>query len=129
MDQIILKGLRVNTHHGMTHQEKSIGQELEIDVILDCDLSKPGASDNPEDTISRKELVKLISDCLSEGSDNLMEYVAQETANTILHQYPQATKVEIELKQAQAPIYADYDYLSVRILRTKRIKIALGCFF
>lgn len=122
MDQIILKGLRVNTHHGMTHQEKSIGQELEIDVILDCDLSKPGASDNPEDTISRKELVKLISDCLSEGSDNLMEYVAQETANTILHQYPQATKVEIELKQAQAPIYADYDYLSVRILRTRESK-------
>ena len=78
MDQIILKGLRVNTHHGMTHQEKSIGQELEIDVILDCDLSKPGASDNPEDTISRKELVKLISDCLSEGSDNLMEYVAKK---------------------------------------------------
>ena len=121
MDQIILKGLRVNTHHGMTHQEKSIGQELEIDVILDCDLSKPGASDNPEDTISRKELVKLISDCLSEGSDNLMEYVAQETANTILHQYPQAMKVEIELKQAQAPIYADYDYL-VRILRTRESK-------
>ena len=122
MDQIILKGLRVNTHHGMTHQEKSIGQELEIDVILDCDLSKPCASDNPEDTISRKELVKLISDCLSEGSDNLMEYVAQETVNAILHQYPQATKVEIELKQAQAPIYADYDYLSVRILRTRESK-------
>ncbi|MCI9576324.1 MAG: dihydroneopterin aldolase [Clostridiales bacterium] len=117
MDQIILKGLRVHTHHGITSQEKSMGQELEIDVTLDCDLSKPCVNDNPEDTISRKDLVKLVSDCLSEGSDNLMEYVAQETANAILRRYPQVVKVEIELKQAQAPIYADYDYLSVHIIR------------
>ena len=46
-----------------------------------------------------------------------MEYVAQETANAILRRYPQVVKVEIELKQAQAPIYADYDYLSVHIIR------------
>ena len=122
MDQILICGLRVHTRHGLTAQEKSIGQELEIDLVLDCELSRPCQSDCPEDAISRRDLIALLTACLSEGSCNLMERVAQNAADAVLEQYPQVERVEVLLKQEQAPIYADYDCLAVRIRRGRKEK-------
>ena len=117
MDQIIVKGLRVRGRHGMTAQEQTFGQEFEVDVVMDCDLQKPCASDAAEDAIDRAELVRLISRVIDGDHCDLAEHLAQRIADRILETYSGVTRVEILLQQPQVPIAGDFDYLGVKIIR------------
>ena len=117
MDQIIVKGLRVRGRHGLTDQEQTFGQEFEVDVVLDCDLQKPCASDDPADALDRTELVRLISRVIDGEHCDLAEHLAQRIADRLLETYPNVTRAEVLLQQPQVPIAGDFDYLGVKIVR------------
>ena len=45
MDRIFLSGIRVFGFHGLTDEERSVGQVLEVDVELRMDLRHAGRTD------------------------------------------------------------------------------------
>lgn len=120
MDQITIKGLRVRGRHGTTTQEITFGQEFEVDVILGCDLTKSCQSDQEEDTIDRREVVQTITHIIERGEHyNIADALAERIAQKILIEHPAVECVEVDLKQLQPPIAGDFDYLGVKIFRTR----------
>lgn len=117
MDQIIIKGLRVRGRHGTTMQEMTFGQEFELDIIMDCNLSKPCETDEVEDTIDRRELVQLITHVIEGDHCNTPEYLAEQIAKKVLDYNSGIEKVELTLQQPQAPVVGDFEYLAIKIVR------------
>ena len=119
MDQIQIQGLRVHARHGLTPEEKAFAQEWEVDLIMDCDLRRPGSSDHPEDTLDRRELIEDVEALLKENCWNLAETIAEEIARMVLREYPLVQRAEVQVKQTQCPIPADFDFVGVRIVRER----------
>lgn len=119
MDKIIIKGLEIFAYHGVNPEEKVDGQPFVLDITLDVDLSKPCQTDNVDDTVSYAKVVKLARAVMQQQSDDLIERAAQRVADAILEQFAKAIQVDITLKKPKAPIKAEFDYVAVRLLRTR----------
>ena len=120
MDKIIIKNLKIYAYHGVNEEEKQNGQIFLIDVKLKfASLSKPGFSDNLNDTVSYSKVIKTISKVVTEKSYDLLETVAEKVATTIFNEYPLVEKICVCMKKPMAPIKASFDYVGVKINRCR----------
>lgn len=118
MDKIHIRGLRVYAYHGVKETEKEKGQPFELDVTLEVDLHKPGATDDLNDTVNYSKVAKrIIAVMLSEKND-LIERAATRVAEAVLQEFP-VEAVTVLLKKPRAPIAADFDTVAVEITRRR----------
>lgn len=121
MDKILIRGLRVFSYHGVNPEEKEKGQPFVLDITVNADLSRPGATDNLEDTMNYAKISKLAVATMQSEKNNLIERAATRVADAILDEFP-AQAVTVLLKKPRAPIAADFDYVAVEITRERRKK-------
>lgn len=120
MDKIIIKNLKLYAYHGVNDFEKQNGQIFLIDVKLKFkSLSKPCLSDNLNDTVSYSKIIKTVSRVVTEKSYNLLETVAEKITSSILDEYSQVQKVSVCVKKPMAPVKASFDYVGVKITRSR----------
>ncbi len=119
MDEIIIKGLKLYAYHGVNPEEKEDGQNFILDIVMSVDLSKPCMSDNIDDSVSYAKVIKTVSRVFCAGKYDLLEKASQVTADAVMNEYPQVKGVTVELKKPEAPMKADFDYVSVKIARSR----------
>ncbi|HZJ77642.1 MAG TPA: dihydroneopterin aldolase [Clostridia bacterium] len=119
MDKIIIKDLRVFAYHGVNPEEKTQGQNFEIDLTAQIDLSKPCITDFLDDTVSYAKIIKTIRRVMIEEKNDLIERAAQRVAGSILNEFSAIQSVEVTLKKPEAPIKADFNYVAVNIIRNR----------
>ncbi|MCL2513927.1 MAG: dihydroneopterin aldolase [Oscillospiraceae bacterium] len=119
MDKIIIKDLKIFAYHGVNTEEKAKGQNFEIDITTDIDLSKPCATDDINDTVSYAKIIKLASAVFTAEKYNLLEKAAEAVAEAVLSEFEAIKKVKILLKKPEAPIQADFSYAAVEIARKR----------
>ena len=119
MDSITVKNLKVFAFHGVNEFEKNDGQCFFIDIEAYLDLSVPCKSDNVDDTVSYAKIIKTASAVFTTQTDDLIERAAQRVADALLLSFPEIQKVTVEVKKPDAPVKADFDYVSVRIERSR----------
>ncbi|MBS7359959.1 MAG: dihydroneopterin aldolase [Oscillospiraceae bacterium] len=113
MGKIIVKGLRLKAYHGVNPEEKINGQMFELDITAELNFDKSTETDELSDTVSYSKIIKTVRAVFTEGSYNLIEYVAKKVAMAVMTEYPQIDKVTVLLKKPEAPISADFDYVAV----------------
>ncbi|MGN0526130.1 MAG: dihydroneopterin aldolase [Acutalibacteraceae bacterium] len=119
MGKIIVKGLRLKAYHGVNPEEKTDGQMFELDITAELNFDKSTETDELTDTVSYAKIIKTVRAVFTEGSYNLIEYVAKKVAMAIMTEYPQIDKVTVLLKKPEAPISADFDYVAVEQIVTR----------
>lgn len=120
MDKILIKNLKIYAYHGVNEEEKQNGQIFLIDVKLKFkSLSKPGYSDDLNDTVNCSKVVKTVLRVSTEKSYDLFETLAEKIAKAILDEYPLVQKVSVRVKKTMAPINASFDYVGVKITRSR----------
>ncbi len=119
MDEIIIKGLKLYAYHGVNNEEKEDGQNFILDIVMTLDLKKPCESDCIDDSVSYAKVIKTVSRVFCEKKYDLLEKASQITADAVLSEYPSVQKVTVELKKPEAPMKADFDYVSVKITRSR----------
>ena len=102
-DRIILEGMQLYGYHGANPEERALGQLYIVDLTVELDLSKPGASDRLEDTVSYPQLFRLVQEVLQGESKNLLEATAHTIACNVLDQFP-VMAVRVRLKKPRPPI-------------------------
>jgi dihydroneopterin aldolase len=80
MDQIFINDLRLECIIGVLPHERETPQPLWINVTLDCDLSRAGASDALEHTVDYKALADAITDLAVKSEFFLIERLAEAIA-------------------------------------------------
>ncbi len=121
-DRIILEGMQVYGFHGANPEERALGQPYIVDLAVELDLRKPGASDRLEDTVSYTHLYRVVQSVVSGESKNLLEATAQAIACRVLDEFP-IQAVRVVLKKPRPPIRGSViDNAAVEIYRTREKK-------
>jgi dihydroneopterin aldolase len=119
MDEIYIKGLKIFAYHGVNPEETENGQEFELDITMYADLSAARLTDNLEDTINYAAARKIISAVMTERPYKLIEHVAEVVATALLDNFDKLLKVDVTLKKPNAPMSAVFDYVAVKITKSR----------
>ncbi len=84
MDKIIIRDLSVRCIIGINEEERSIKQDVVINVVMHADLSVPGRTDSFGDALDYRAVKKRIYDMASASSYKLIEALAEKTADLCL---------------------------------------------
>lgn len=115
-DHIQLSGIEVLAKHGVLDSEKKTAQIFLVDVRAVLDLSKPGSSDELDDTIDYGALAVEIREVVGSESHSLLERVATRVAETVLSD-SRVDEVTVTVHKPNAPVDVAFDDISVSITR------------
>ena len=118
-DRIVLEGMQFYGFHGVNPEERSLGQNYVVDLAVELDLAPAGVSDSLEDTVSYSHLYRAVRDVVEGEPRELLEAVAQATADGVLARFP-VKAVQVRVKKPHPPIRGSVvDHASVEIYRVR----------
>lgn len=117
-DCIDLEGIRVFAHHGVYDEEQERGQVFLIDVHLAMDLRAPGSSDDLNDTVHYGELADAIVRRASTERWNLIERVAERTAELVLED-SRVESVQVTVHKPEVTLPTPVAAVSVTVSRDR----------
>ena len=115
-DLIQLRGLRAVGVHGVNPEEQARAQPWEVDLDIELDLSRAGATDGLEDTVDYGGVCVAVERIIIGERHLLLERLAQRIAECVLAD-PKAEAVTVEIRKVRPPVPVDLDTSGVRITR------------
>jgi dihydroneopterin aldolase len=100
---IFIEGLEVYGHHGVSSEEKVLGQRLLYDVRLTLDECEAARTDDVDDTIDYTEVLDVITEVATTQSVSLLERLAWITAETILRRFA-VDEVWVQVTKPHPPV-------------------------
>ena len=103
---------------GIDPEEKKMGQQLFVDVIVEVDSTKVSNTDNLSDTVNYVNVYNVIQKVGKSKSFSLVEFFTEELASCIL-QLPRIISVKVKVHKPHIP-YKDFQgNVSVEVERKK----------
>ncbi len=118
MDKIILSGIEVYAHGGVTAAEKEIGQRYRVGVEMSIDLTAAARNDSIADTIHYGEVYETVIAIMRERSFNLLESVTSRIAEVLLQRFA-LEQVTVRLEKLLPPIDGVVASAAVEISRSR----------
>jgi dihydroneopterin aldolase len=119
MDRITLSSMRYECRIGASEEERSFPQMLEIDLLVEADLSAAAASDALADTIDYGPLVTLVGRITEDGSYATLEGLAGTLVQGVLETAPKAAAVTARVRKLAVPMDVSMDHAEVEIRRER----------
>jgi len=102
-DWVRLTGLVFHGFHGVNDWEKRTPSRIEVDVEIKTDLSRPGRSDELDDTIDYGAVYDIVAGVVGGESRNLLERIATEIAAKVLERSP-CELVRVRVRKPHPPV-------------------------
>ena len=111
---IHLKKLRFHAFIGVGAQERLTGNDFEVDLRLQTDVSVAMKTDDVTNTVSYAEAYDEVALVKSEPC-NLVEHAAFKMAERMMKRWPQIAAVDVKLIKINPPMGADCDGAGVEL--------------
>jgi dihydroneopterin aldolase len=118
-DQIQLRDLRVDAICGVLPHERTTPQPLSIDVDVDADLGKAGATDDLADTIDYGALVAAAEHVATTLQPQLLEHLADRIAHAVLEVDDRVDAATVTVRKLEPPVPQRLDTSGVRVTRRR----------
>ena len=119
MDKIILNGMEFYGFHGLYPEEKTKGQKFQVDLTLELSLSKAGLEDCIDSTVNYSDVFYSVKEIMEGPSKNLLEFVVEEIAATVLNQFA-VQRVTVSIRKPNVVIEGgNLKYAGVTIQRER----------
>ncbi len=118
MDIIRLNNMIFYAHHGYYQAERELGQKFEVDLEMECDLSRAIKTDNLQDTINFETVYHRVQEIFNSYKFTLLESVADKIAKSILEQFP-VHAVRLRVRKPQVPLHGFLDNVEIEIVRRR----------
>ena len=112
MGRIYLKNIRLYAFHGCMDEEKKIGSDYLVNLVIDSDLNMSSQSDNLKDTVDYVSLHAIVKEEMSIRS-KLLEKVADRILKRILKDHRQVILVKVKVAKINPPIGGNVDEVAV----------------
>lgn len=123
-DRIILSGVELYAHGGVSDAEKTIGQRYRVDVELHADLERAARSDDLRDTVSYAEVHDLVVGMARNRPFNLLESLAGRICDALLERYA-INGVTVRVEKLLPPIDGIVRGAAVELTRARVDRKAL----
>lgn len=111
---ITLRHLRFHALHGVAAQERLTGNDYEVSLRIQTDLSLAAETDQLSDTVNYAEAYQLISEVMAEPCQ-LLEHVAWRIGERLMCRWAEIRSIDIKLYKLNPPIGADSDGCGVEL--------------
>ncbi|MCP4632984.1 MAG: dihydroneopterin aldolase [candidate division Zixibacteria bacterium] len=118
MDRLILKNIRLYGHLGVTVEEREIGANYEIDIVISFDNRKASEGDDIGSAIDYTEIYEYVKNVFTGYSCKLIESSAENLAISILRDFIKVQEVTVKLRK-KPPFDAALDFVEIDITRTR----------
>ncbi|AKT51173.1 2-amino-4-hydroxy-6-hydroxymethyldihydropteridine diphosphokinase [Arsenicicoccus sp. oral taxon 190] len=127
-DQIRLTGLRARGRHGVLPEERVLGQEFVVDLVLHLDLQAAAATDDLAATVSYAEVAETVHALVTGEPHDLIEALAGRIGARLLADHLPLELVEVTVHKPAAPIAVPFGDVSVTVVsrRDALVVVALG---
>ena len=118
-DKILLKGLAFYGHHGVSPDEKALGQRFIVDVTMECDARAAGLSDDLADAVDYVPAYEIVKAVMEGESKDLIESVAEDITGQILETL-NVSAVRVTIKKPEVAIRGSIlSYAGLEIYRRR----------
>ena len=111
---IKLEGMRFFAYHGVSAQERKVGNDYEVSLRVDCPLEKAMASDVLADTLDYAMLYRLVADEMMRPSQ-LLEHVAGRIVRAIEATCPSVTGGALRIAKLSPPVAGEIGRAEVSV--------------
>ena len=112
-------GLSLYTHHGVTAEERKVGQRILLDVRFDAGEPDALVTDRVEDTIDYAEVCQVIALIAQAQSYRTLERLCAAIADRLLKDFD-AQAVSVKAAKPEPPIPLPVEEVSVEVWREER---------
>ncbi|MDR0543682.1 MAG: dihydroneopterin aldolase [Dysgonamonadaceae bacterium] len=106
MGWIELKEMIFHAYHGVSAQERKVGNTYTVDLKIGFDLRKAAETDHLEDTVNYASAYAVVKEEM-EIPSNLIEHVAHRIIRRIRKEFPGIETIEIRLAKRNPPFGGD----------------------
>jgi len=118
-DKIVLADLAFYGYHGVMQEENALGQRFRIDLECGVDLSKPGQTDDVEDTISYDQIFNLVNERVTLTRFKLIEALGQHLIDGLFETFPTIEWVKVRVRKPEAPIPVVVGEFAIELFRDR----------
>jgi len=127
MDEIRIEDLKIYAYHGVYAEENEKGQDFYVNAVLYTETREAGKEDALTLSTDYGEVCHFMNDFLKIHTFQLIETMAEKTAEQVLLHFPLVKEMDIEIRKPQAPIGLPFESVSVKIHRGwHKVYVALG---
>ena len=111
---VLVSGLEITGHHGVTEDERTHGCRLKIDVCAQVD-GCADESDDVGDTVDYGELAALMVEVSDSASYRTLERLAMAFCDEAFRQFPPLLAIEVKTNKLDPPVPFVVGSLGVRL--------------
>jgi len=118
VDRIVVPGIPLRAHLGVTDAERAAAQEIDVGIVLHLDVSAAGASDDITHTVDYDAVCGTVSRVVGSRPFHLIEAIAEGVARAVLHEFD-VDEVDVRVRKPGALKAWNVPFASVEIHRRR----------
>ncbi|MBA7617757.1 MAG: dihydroneopterin aldolase [Calditrichaeota bacterium] len=118
MDTIRLNNISLFAHHGVTPQERDLGQRFFVDIELATDLTAAAQQDDLTRSIDYEAVYHAAARAFVAIPCQLLERAAWQVMTALFHQFP-AQEITVRIRKPSALIDGVMDAAEVELSRRR----------
>lgn len=119
MKKIKIKNMRFYAYHGVFEEEKKLGQEFQVDVIIEMPFIKKIQNDTLDNTLDYSKIYNVTKKIVEGNSYNLIEALAEtilnELYNVFENESTSISSITVTIRKPSAPIEGIFDYAEIEV--------------
>jgi dihydroneopterin aldolase len=115
----MLSDMRFYACHGVSLQERCVGNDFRVNLTLWAPLEKAIRTDNLRDTICYATVFSLVKKEMDAPSQ-LLEHVAGRILRSLKEYFPSITRMELSLSKMNPPVGGEVHSASIILTETYR---------
>ena len=115
--KIYLRNVRFHAFHGVLPQERIVGNDYLVNLVLDYDFSSAMQTDELQGTLNYAEVYQKVREEMAVPS-KLLEHVAGRIAHRLFSDFPEIQKLQLSITKVNPPMGADSDGAGVGVVLT-----------
>ncbi|WLD93488.1 dihydroneopterin aldolase [Alkalihalobacillus sp. AL-G] len=119
MDKIYINDMKFYGYHGVYPEEQKLGQRFNVDLVLECDLSKASRSDDIEYTVHYGQAYEITKNIVEGKPRKLVETVAEKITEELLNAFPIIHACTVKVFKPDPPIPGHYESVAIEIARSR----------
>lgn len=119
-DKIRLNSMVFYAHHGALEEERTLGQQFEVDVEVCGDFSRHEGSDDLHWTVDYTLLYRAVAEIFSSENFNLLETCAGIIAEGVLKRFGRVDEVTVRVRKPHVPMGGVLKNVEVEVTRRRQ---------
>ena len=115
--KIYLRNVRFHAFHGVLPQERIVGNDYLVNLVLDYDFSSAMKTDDLQGTLNYAEVYQKVREEMAVPS-KLLEHVAGRIAHRLFSDFPEIQKLQLSITKVNPPMGSDSDGAGVEVVLT-----------